>query len=67
MANTLGLKVFADGVAAKNWWQWSLVSVIAASGLIGVVAALWYLIGLVRSYSPVCIAQQRSVQSLSID
>jgi hypothetical protein len=56
MANTLELKVFADGVAAKNWWQWSLVGVIAFSGLVGILAALWYLIGLVRSYSPVSTA-----------
>ena len=53
MANTLELKVFADGVAAKNWWQWSLVGVIAFSGVIGIFAAIWYVIGLIRNYSPV--------------
>jgi hypothetical protein len=53
MANTIGITAFESGVAATNWWEWALVGVIAASGAVGIAAALWYCIGVIRVYSPV--------------
>ncbi|KAF2401635.1 glycosyl transferase [Trichodelitschia bisporula] len=50
MAEVLDIKPFADGVVARDWWQWALISVIAASGVVGGVAVAWFLVKLVRSF-----------------
>jgi hypothetical protein len=49
MAQGLDIKAFTDGVV-KSWWQWVLVALIAASGSIGVIGALWGLVKTVRKF-----------------
>ncbi|KAF2268323.1 hypothetical protein CC78DRAFT_576332 [Lojkania enalia] len=41
MAKILGITAFSSGVLLKEWWEWTLVAIIGASGLIGVIAFLW--------------------------
>jgi hypothetical protein len=43
MANILGITAFSSGAVFKQWWQWALVAIIGASGLVGVLAAIWTL------------------------
>ena len=38
----LGIQAFDTGSVFQEWWQWALVAIISASGLVGVVAFLWY-------------------------
>ncbi|CAN9375743.1 unnamed protein product [Alternaria alternata] len=38
----LGIQAFDTGSIFQEWWQWALVAIISASGLVGVVAFLWY-------------------------
>lgn len=38
----LGIQAFDTGSIFHEWWQWALVAIISASGLVGVVAFLWY-------------------------
>jgi hypothetical protein len=50
MANTIGITAFEYGVEATTWWEWALIGVIAASGAVGIAAALWYCFGVIRAY-----------------
>jgi len=43
MAKTIEIRPFADGNVVNNWWQWALVGVIAASGLIGIITGLFWI------------------------
>jgi hypothetical protein len=38
----LGIKAFGTGSTLQEWWQWALVAIFSASGLVGLVAFLWY-------------------------
>ncbi|KAI4923754.1 uncharacterized protein J4E92_007728 [Alternaria infectoria] len=38
----LGVQAFETGPLLQEWWEWTLVAIISASGLVGVVAFLWY-------------------------
>lgn len=38
MANLLGISAFDSGAVLQHWWQWVLVAIIIASGLVGIVA-----------------------------
>jgi hypothetical protein len=43
MVKTIEIRPFMDGTVAKSWWQWALIGVIAASGLLGLITASWVL------------------------
>lgn len=38
----LGIQAFHGGVALTKWWQWTLVAIIGASGVTGMLAFMWY-------------------------
>jgi hypothetical protein len=38
----LGIQAFETGSILQEWWEWALVAIISASGLVGVIAFLWY-------------------------
>lgn len=38
----LGVQSFKTGVVLEKWWQWTLVAIICASGLVGVLSFLWF-------------------------
>jgi hypothetical protein len=40
MAEILGITAFNTGALLKEWWEWVLVAIIGASGIIGVIAFL---------------------------
>jgi hypothetical protein len=54
MAKTIEIRPFADGNVVNNWWQWALVGVIAASGLIGIITALFWIIQTILGRTRVC-------------
>lgn len=35
------LHAFSSGIRFKQWWEWTLVALIGASGLIGILAFVW--------------------------
>ena len=41
MANVLGITAFQTDGILKEWWEWTLVAIISASGVIGVIAFVW--------------------------
>lgn len=41
MAKILGISAFNSDALLKQWWEWTLVAIISASGLIGVIAFFW--------------------------
>ncbi|KAF2751551.1 glycosyltransferase family 4 protein [Sporormia fimetaria CBS 119925] len=41
MADISGVTAFKSGVQLKQWWEWTLVAIIAASALIGIITFLW--------------------------
>ena len=41
MANVLGITAFQTDAVLKEWWEWTLVAIITASGVIGVIAFIW--------------------------
>ncbi|KAF2868581.1 hypothetical protein BDV95DRAFT_578761 [Massariosphaeria phaeospora] len=41
MANILGISAFNTEALLNQWWEWTLVAIIAASGLIGIIAFVW--------------------------
>ncbi|KAL1611983.1 hypothetical protein SLS60_000206 [Paraconiothyrium brasiliense] len=41
MPNILGITAFKYGVKVHQWWEWTLVAILAASGLFGIVALVW--------------------------
>ncbi|OAG05912.1 uncharacterized protein CC84DRAFT_1145638 [Paraphaeosphaeria sporulosa] len=41
MPNILGITAFKSGVEVHKWWEWTLVAILAASALIGIVALIW--------------------------
>ncbi|PVH97644.1 glycosyltransferase family 4 protein [Periconia macrospinosa] len=41
MANILGIQAFSSGTVLETWWEYALVAIICASGLIGIIAFLW--------------------------
>jgi hypothetical protein len=38
----LGIQAFNTGILLQEWWEWTLVAIISASGLVGTTAFLWY-------------------------
>ena len=38
----LGIKAFSTPVILHEWWEWVLVAIISASGLVGIVSFLWF-------------------------
>jgi hypothetical protein len=38
MANLLGISAFGTGITPKDWWEWTLVAIISASGLVGLIS-----------------------------
>jgi hypothetical protein len=46
----LGVEVFANGSPSpKNWWEWTLIIIIAVSAAIGLVMPAWYLLRFIRN------------------
>ncbi|CAA9966934.1 Glycosyl transferase [Pyrenophora teres f. maculata] len=41
-AEILGIEAFRHGPSLHEWWEWTLVAIIGASGLIGIVTVLWH-------------------------
>ncbi|KAL5424690.1 hypothetical protein PMIN04_003073 [Paraphaeosphaeria minitans] len=41
MPEILGITAFKSGVEVHEWWEWTLVAILAASALIGIVALVW--------------------------
>lgn len=41
MANILGVDAFHDGARPRAWWEWSLIAVLCASALVGIIAFFW--------------------------
>jgi hypothetical protein len=41
MAEILGIQAFSSGALVDAWWEWTLVAIIGASGLIGIIAFVW--------------------------
>jgi hypothetical protein len=41
MANILGVSAFGNGITPKYWFEWTLVAIIGASGLVGLIAFIW--------------------------
>lgn len=41
MVKVLGITAFGSGVSPHHWWEWVLVAVISASGVIGLITFLW--------------------------
>jgi hypothetical protein len=50
----LGIKAFETGPVLQEWWQWALIAIISASGLVGVLSFLWYSYRSIRSLLKVC-------------
>jgi hypothetical protein len=38
----LGIQAFTTGVSLQEWWEWTLVAIISASGLVGIIVFVWY-------------------------
>jgi hypothetical protein len=58
MVKTIEIRPFMDGTVAKSWWQWALIGVIAASGGIGMISVVWFLVKSLIRYSKVCELHQ---------
>jgi len=41
-AEILGIVAFRNGASLDQWWEWTLVAIIGASVLIGIVTLLWH-------------------------
>lgn len=41
MPNILGITAFNSGVEVHEWWEWTLVAILASSALVGIVALVW--------------------------
>lgn len=41
MPNILGITAFKSGVEVNQWWEWTLVAILAASALVGSIALVW--------------------------
>ncbi|EMD59831.1 hypothetical protein GGP41_008402 [Bipolaris sorokiniana] len=39
--DVLGIEAFKDGTRIRDWWDWTLIAIIAASGFVGLVALVW--------------------------
>jgi hypothetical protein len=44
MAKTIEIRPFADRNIVSSWWQWALVGIVAASGFIGLVTGIAWII-----------------------
>jgi hypothetical protein len=49
MPNILGITAFQSGVEVHEWWEWTLVAILAASALLGIIALGWTSYGSVKS------------------
>lgn len=38
----LGIQAFSADSLLQAWWEWALVAIISSSGLVGILAFLWY-------------------------
>ncbi|KAJ4366246.1 hypothetical protein N0V83_007882 [Neocucurbitaria cava] len=38
----LGIQAFRTGPLLQEWWEWTLVAIISASGLVGVLSFVWF-------------------------
>jgi hypothetical protein len=38
----LGIQAFNTGILLQKWWEWTLVAIISVSGLVGIIAFVWY-------------------------
>jgi hypothetical protein len=46
MAKILGISAFGTGITPKYWWEWTLVAIIGASGLVGLIS---FILGLYKA------------------
>ncbi|CBX97840.1 predicted protein [Plenodomus lingam JN3] len=45
----LGIQAFKGHEVLQGWWDWVLVAIISASGLVGILTFLWYLYRSIRN------------------
>ncbi|KAF1943566.1 hypothetical protein EJ02DRAFT_342982 [Clathrospora elynae] len=45
----LGIQAFSNGFKFQEWWAWTFVAIISASGLVGSFAFVWYSYRSIRS------------------
>jgi hypothetical protein len=39
----LGIIAFPTGLPKfQHWWEWTLIAIVATSGIIGILSFLWY-------------------------
>jgi hypothetical protein len=48
MPKTIEIRPFADGNIVNHWWQWALIGVVAASGLVGLITTVVWLVKSIR-------------------
>ncbi|KAF2662496.1 glycosyltransferase family 4 protein [Lophiostoma macrostomum CBS 122681] len=60
MAHILGITAFSSDVVLKQWWEWTLVAIIGASALIGIIAFVW------TSYSSIRKLLRRDIETPSL-
>ncbi|KAI8933556.1 hypothetical protein NX059_009290 [Plenodomus lindquistii] len=58
----LGIQAFSSGVVLEEWWQWVLVAIIIASGLVGTAAFLWQAYRSIRKF----IKSSKATRSLPL-
>jgi len=52
----LGIKAFPNGLPSfQNWWDWTLVAILAVSVVLGLFACLWYLYRSIRGLLKVSV------------
>ncbi|RMZ67489.1 Glycosyl transferase family 1 [Pyrenophora seminiperda CCB06] len=68
----LGIVAFRNGASLHQWWEWTLVAIIGASVLIGIVSFLWHAYQTIRTFlkrksDPISLPRsvQEQVQLLS--
>jgi hypothetical protein len=66
MANILGIQAFSSDVVLKQWWEWTLVAIIGASALIGVIAFVWTSYGSIRKLLRVRSPQHPSIGAVEL-
>ena len=67
MANILGVSAFGTGITPKYWWEWTLVAIIGASGLVGLITFIWGLYKTIHKLYKVSFIRQRCLFSRAND
>lgn len=63
MANNLSIQAFSNGTILKVWWEWTLVAIICASGLVGIIAFLWTSYNAIRALLIVSVKRHQTLRA----